>query len=95
MIAAWYPNGVQPITEIPNVYRSYSDTHTVWLKLEGVTSSSSVGYRIKGVDRDGYWHLYAEPFEVPAGSEIEVKAVRYGYAESPVITVRLNEQPAA
>lgn len=53
--------------------------------LAQAAHNASIGYRIDGGD----WQLYTEPVAVD-GDELELKAVRYGWRESPVLEVRLN-----
>jgi len=77
MARDFWPDGVQPVTSAP----------TIEVSSEGLTSivpvdpDDSIGYRIN----NGRWRIYSEPFTLPTGSQIQAKAVRYGWAESPVV----------
>ena len=51
--------------------------------LTSYTEGASIGYKTDESSED--WLLYTEPFEMPVGTPIFAKAVRYGYAESDVI----------
>jgi hypothetical protein len=46
----------------------------------------SIGFRID----DGDWQIYSGPFNPHKASQIQAKSVRYGWAESPVVSVSLQ-----
>ena len=46
-------------------------------------AGASLAYRID----EGRWQLYSAPFQPPTGVQIEAKAVRYGFAESEMISI--------
>ena len=50
-------------------------------RLTSATDGASIGYRLPG---ETAWRLYVGPLEAAPGTLIEAKAIRYGYAESPV-----------
>ncbi|WP_189644220.1 chitobiase/beta-hexosaminidase C-terminal domain-containing protein [Pectobacterium aquaticum] len=50
------------------------------------TTDASIGYSIDGET----WQIYTQAFSVPTGvKEIKIKAVRYGWKESEVVSVKL------
>lgn len=77
-----WPNGEQPTTQNP----------IICLKKEGAEQvltvatedNASVGYRLAGSDEA--WQLYSNPVKLPSQANIEVKAIRYGYKESSIMT---------
>ena len=75
IIEAFWPGGVQPVTAPPRL--SVGPGGISLAAAEG----ASVGYRLG----EGPWRLYVGPFVAPAGTRIEAKAIRYGYAESDVM----------
>jgi arylsulfatase A-like enzyme len=76
MIEVFYPEGVRPQTRAPRA--SFAGNQLV---AEPETPGSSIGYRID----EGRWLLYSGPVATSAGDSVEVKAVRYGWAESEVV----------
>jgi len=79
MVASFTPTGEQEITPIPSI-----DLSNDLLTIKSKTPGASIGYQID----DGPWQLYSIPFEVENGSEIKAKAIRYGWEESEVVSVR-------
>jgi hypothetical protein len=75
MAERFWPDGVEPITAIPNLQVENSML-TVTCSSEG----ASIGYRLNG----SRWQLYTDPLPLLIGDKIEVKAVRYGWAESEI-----------
>lgn len=87
MIAKYWPGGEQPDTEQPDVQLSPTSDDQVEVDITSPTEGASIGYRlIDGAGNAGSWQVYSGPFSVPVGTTIEAKAVRYGWAESPVTT---------
>jgi hypothetical protein len=86
MAERMWPGLRQPRTERP-VGAHVTQGGVEALALTSATPGASVGYRY---DRDpaGRWRLYVDPVAVPAGLEIEAKAVRYGWAESESVRLR-------
>ncbi len=78
MAQKFWPAGIQPITQLPSVHR----TSNAQLELVG-SAGASVGYRIN----EGPWQVYKVPFTVTKHEKVEVKAIRYGWQESPVLLV--------
>jgi len=61
------------------------------LRITATTPGSSLGYRLDGGD----WRLYSEAFPDSPGTQIEAKAVRYGWAENrPVRALAEDTQPS-
>ncbi len=87
MIAAMWPGGEEPVTGQP-VVTSFESDGALRVRIDATTPGASLGYRVGG----GRWRLYAGAFPVRAGSRIEAKAVRYGWAESPVVSARAVAQ---
>jgi len=81
MAREFWPDGVQPVTSSPKVEISSEGQITIL----PVNPDDSIGYRID----KGRWKIYSGPFTSPAGSQIQTKAVRYGWAESPVVSADL------
>ncbi len=75
MLAGMWPNYEQPETESP-----IAEVVNGRVSLRSPTDGASIGYRVD----NGSWQLYTGRFAAPPGSLIEAKAVRYGFAESPV-----------
>jgi arylsulfatase A-like enzyme len=73
MLAKFEPNGEVQITTAPTIVFREGQ-----LFLSSVTDGASIGYRREG----GEWQLYSGPVDIIAGTEIEAKAVRYGWDES-------------
>ncbi|MGL6158874.1 sulfatase family protein [Microbulbifer sp.] len=85
MIQAMWPDGIQPQTPRPKV--RVLDTGKGQLVDASAVDNASIGYRF-AADPEGHWRLYVAPFPLPPGQTVELKAVRYGYAESPVVEVK-------
>jgi len=80
MAERFWPEGKEPLTAMPSLQLTDS-TMTASCATEG----ASIGYRLNG-ER---WHLYTDPLRLSAGDEVEVKAVRYGWAESDSVELKL------
>ena len=78
MAAAMWPGGVQPETAAPVACRIDGG-----VRLLAATDGASVGWRAG----DGAWRLYTGPVEA---ATFEVKAIRYGYKESPAVVVEAS-----
>jgi len=83
MVEAFWPEGVQPVTPPPEVRIEEG-----CIVLAAPTPGASLGYRVAS-DR---WRPYTGPFAAPRGARVEVKAVRYGWADSETLQVRAPEQ---
>jgi len=80
MIEQMWPGGEQPVTGAPRVeILGAQDAPRV--RIQEATPGSSIGYRVD----DGHWQLYTQAFPAAPGARIEARAVRYGWAESPVV----------
>ncbi len=76
MVALMYGGNNQPTTAAP-VIQSKNE-----LVITCPTQGASIAYQFDGDER---WQLYHRPVTVPAGRTLRAKAIRYGYAESPVV----------
>ncbi|MEL6693267.1 MAG: sulfatase-like hydrolase/transferase, partial [Pseudomonadota bacterium] len=81
MIAGMWPNGEQPVTATPIISGSEIEGRTV-ITLMSETEGASIGYRSDLSSNS--WQIYTGPFNLPEGSSLQAKAVRYGYAESEI-----------
>jgi arylsulfatase A-like enzyme len=81
MIESIWPGGEQPPTASPEIVRGADGRVLLSCDTEG----ASLGYQLGGDGRGVEWRLYTGPIEVAPGVRIEAKAIRYGYAESPVV----------
>ncbi|MFN9926390.1 MAG: hypothetical protein ACK53I_05565, partial [Phenylobacterium sp.] len=70
------PGRVQPRTDAPTLKSTGEG-----LALASATPGASIGWRPAG---ETSWRLYARPIRLAPGAVVEAKAIRYGYAESPV-----------
>ena len=73
MVMTFWPNGEQPVTLEPEI--RLENGHVL---LSCDTEGASIAYRLDG----GHWRVYSEPFDLPPGSSVSAKAVRYGWRES-------------
>ena len=78
MVARFQPGGERQVTPAPDIAIEGSN-----LVLKAMESGSSMGYSINGAP----WQLCNGPVSLSAGAEVEAKAVRYGWEESPVVVV--------
>lgn len=78
MAETMWPGGKQPITEKPALMRQANQ-----LVMTCPTPGASIGYQI-GESRQ--WLLYNTPISVAGNISVKAKAVRYGWAESGVVT---------
>ncbi|MFS4418735.1 sulfatase [Maribacter sp. 2307ULW6-5] len=69
-----WPNGTQPVTAQPDMAIK-NDT----LLLSCTTEGATIAYRMNNGQR---WHIYNGPIPKTDLEELEIKAIRYGYAES-------------
>ena len=83
MIDQMWPGGEQPKTAAPRT-RLTRDGGETRVELLSDTPGASIGYRI---GEQGGWRLYVEPVILEDGERLEAKAVRYGYAESAIVSV--------
>ncbi len=78
MIENMWPDMTQPITAKPTIILENGK-----LILRSGTPGASIAYRLDGGDPIT-GAIYSGPVNVPAGSIIAAKAIRYGYASSPI-----------
>jgi arylsulfatase A-like enzyme len=77
LVAKMWPGNQQPVTAAPVAERASNGR----VRLASPTPGASIGYRI-GADREDGWQLYTRPIDLPAGTVLKAKAIRYGYRES-------------
>lgn len=82
MVVKMWGGETQPVTAAPVVEFSAVYNDEKQLTVTGAVGAS-IGYRIN----DGPWLLYSQPVIVKAGSQVEVKAQRYGFQISEVISL--------
>ncbi|MGJ8680821.1 sulfatase family protein [Paraglaciecola sp.] len=78
MAKAMWPKGQQPVTQAPNVSITKGQ-----MVVTNSTADASVGYKVG----TGKWQLYHQPVSVKPEEKVQVKAVKYGWAESEVVMV--------
>lgn len=87
MVAAMWPGGVQPITDPPIASPSGgSFSSPVEVSMECRTKGASIAYTFDSEDNP-HWLLYCEPFVLDSTRHLRAKAIRYGYQESPEVTM--------
>jgi arylsulfatase A-like enzyme len=79
MVARFQPHGERLVTPVPKL--SIKDGNAV---VTPAAAGHSVEYRVNG----GHWKLYTHPVKVEFGSEVDAKAVRYGWEESGIVSAR-------
>ena len=77
-----WPGGKQPVTAVPTI-RIEGNRAVILCATEG----ASIGYRLSN---DGPWKLYSKPILLKGVDKLQAKAIRIGYKESRVGTVRLK-----
>jgi len=78
MAERMWPGGIEPVTSSPSIKRMDGK-----IQIECASEGASIGYRLHP---DEPWQLYTHPIEASENlSNIEAKAVRYGWAESPSV----------
>lgn len=77
-----WPNNEQPRTADPEL-RFLERFGKV--RINASTKGASIGYRVN----DQAWQLYVSPIAVAADDTVTAKAVRYGWAESAEVTLRI------
>lgn len=85
MAERMWPELKQPKTDTPVATRVEASDGPA-IALVCATPGASIGYRFSD-DSPDRWRLYVGPVRPRTGAAIEVKAVRYGYAESAVAEV--------
>lgn len=83
MILDLWPDGVQPVTA-PPVFSISEMGSIMQVTLTSDTEGASIGYKTDASSKD--WYLYTETLTLPADTTIYAKAIRYGYAESDVVS---------
>ena len=78
MVEAFWPDGAAPVTVTPRV-----EVDDGVVRVTCATPGASIGVR----HGDGAWKLYTGSFSAPSGTDLTVKAVRYGWDESVEVGV--------
>ena len=80
MLEQIWPGGVQPTTAPPTIEKVADNT----VILKPAATHDSIGYQIDS----GRWLAYApgQSLQLPAGATLQVKAVRYGWKDSAVVS---------
>ena len=73
------PQGERQVTAEPTI-----EVANGMLIARETSKGSSIGYRLD----NGSWQLYDGQVDVSGALQIEVKAVRYGWNESEVVTIQ-------
>lgn len=88
MIYKMWPGGEQPMTLAVRANVQPQDG-AYEITLTSATEGASIGYRF--AEGENAWQLYNGPLRVSNGTVLEVKAIRYGYAETSVEIVNVPE----
>lgn len=75
----WPPNGIQPITEKPQLKVVEDREDEMKIQLSSATEGASIAFR---TDTTSLWSLYADPLILPIGSTVYARAIRLGFKES-------------
>jgi hypothetical protein len=86
MIAAMWPGMTQPLTAAPVFRLRRTGRAGSTVVLSAPTAGASIGYSLEGPNAER-WQLYTGPVRLAPGRQLWAKAIRYGYAESPVVAV--------
>ena len=81
--ASLWPDGSQPQTARPVITRQGA-SEACCLALASHTPGASLGYRWLNAAALGPWLLYTQPLPIAPDARLEAKAIRYGYATSPL-----------
>ncbi len=76
-----WPGGKQPVTDVPSV-----EFEGDKIRLICNTEGASIAYK---TDVNSFWKLYTKPFALNKGDTMVAKAVRYGFQESALITIKM------
>lgn len=83
MVRQMWPDGYQPETGAPDIRFVPADADKLAIVLSSRTEGASLAWR-SASDVSSDWHLYHPPQLIFAGTCIEAKAQRYGYAQSEI-----------
>jgi arylsulfatase A-like enzyme len=76
MVARFQPGGERAVTPAPVI-----EINQGLLQLVNAQQGASLAYRLD----EGPWRLYTAPVDASAASEIQARAVRYGWEESEIV----------
>jgi len=85
MVASMWPDLKQPGTHAP-AGRFDRRGDRVSVTLRSSTPGASIGYSLSA-PAQAEWRLYTRPIRLARGERIWAKAIRYGFAESPVVAL--------
>ena len=77
MVAGFEPGGERQVTPAPTLV-----VESGALVITPVATGHSLEYRVDG----GNWQLYTGPVSIDKNSEIQARAVRYGWEESEIVS---------
>lgn len=80
MIEQMWPGGKQPVTEDPMITVMPCGKARIY-----AADNASIVYSL---DKGKTWLLYSQPFDVSDVKRFQVKAIRYGYKESQIVTYK-------
>lgn len=85
----WSGASVQPVTAAPIIENKEGE-----ITLRCPTAGASLGYQIlqEGAKGQKSWQVYTEPFQMPEGAVLHVKAHRIGYKPSALKILDLKDK---
>ena len=83
MIESMWPGRIQPRTGTPSFLATPQG-----ITIQSETEGSSLGYQVLPSEQPDRWLIYRDPIVLSPGQTLQAKAIRYGYAESDVATLR-------
>ena len=86
----WSGGDSQPVTNPPKVSIIQTSQENGRVFLSEETEGSSISWRQSDAEP---WKLYTLPIDVVFGAPLSVKAIRYGFSESPTLCFTVAEGP--
>ena len=83
MIESMWPGRIQPRTGTPSFLATPQG-----ITIHSETEGASLGYQVLPTEQPNHWLIYRDPIVLSPGQTLQAKAIRYGYAESDVATLR-------
>ena len=83
MIESMWPSRIQPRTSTPSFLATPQG-----ITIQSETEGASLGYQVLPSEQPDHWLIYRDPIVLSPGQTLQAKAIRYGYAESDVATLR-------
>src|SRR5690606_36855941 len=75
----WPPDGIQPVTEIPQTEKLNEEEGGLTISLYSNTEGASIAYRTATT---AHWSVYANPLTLSKGTKLYARAIRLGYKDS-------------